>query len=178
VGLLNFREPTLADLRFQIYSSLAYGARGIAYFQYSASPTGNFRMSAIDQFGHVTPTWYSLQNVNLQIAALAPTLLQLTSDDVYHLNHVPDGCHGATAKDLIAGIDGGDFMAGDFTHRDGSRYVLVVNKNLAGSIPCGPHFRTAPKSVQLVSPYSGQLTDFGGESCWLAPGQGALLKVQ
>src|SRR4051794_8179157 len=31
VGCLNFRETSAADLRFQVYTSLAYGARGIAY---------------------------------------------------------------------------------------------------------------------------------------------------
>ncbi len=179
MGLLAFREPSIADIRFQIFTSLAYGARGIAYFQYQASPhAGNFRMSAIDQFGHQTQTWFSLQNVNLQIAALAPTLLQLTSDDVYHFGSVPGGCHASTTNDLISGFDAGDFVAGDFTHRDGSRYVMIVNKNLNGSIPCLPHYRKAPKSVEAVSPYTGQLTDFSGEAVWLAPGHGVLLKVK
>lgn len=177
VGHLVYREPTAADIRFQIYSSLACGARGIAYFEYFSAPEGNYRMAAIDQFGHPTATWSYLQNVNLQVAELAPTLLQLTSDDTYHLNTVPEGCHGSSGNDLIARIDGGDFMAGDFTHRDGSRYVLIVNKNLTRSAPCSPHFRTPPKNVRLVSPYSGKLTEFSGENAWLAPGQGALLKV-
>ncbi len=126
MACLSFREPNAADIRFQIYSSLVCGARGIAYFQYMASPVGDFRMSAVDQFGNVTPTWYFIQNVNLQVAALAPTLLQLTSDDVYHLNTIPDGCHGSTNNDLITSVDGGDFAVGDFTHRDGSRYVMIV----------------------------------------------------
>lgn len=178
MGLLTFRVPNDADLRFQIYTSLAYGARGIAYFQYKASPpAGNFHMSPIDQFGNPTPTWYFMQNVNLQIAALAPTLLQLHSDDVYHLSNVPDGCHASNTNDLIAKIDSGDFMAGDFTHRDGSRYVLVVNKNLAGSAACLPQFRHPPKSVQAVSPYTGKLTSFDGEAVWLSPGAGILLKL-
>ncbi|MGH7980372.1 MAG: hypothetical protein ACREE6_13435 [Limisphaerales bacterium] len=178
VGHLIYRVPTETDLRFEVYSSLAYGARGIAYYEYLSSPTGNYRNGAIDQFGHRTPTWYSLRNINLQIAALAPTLLQLTSDDVYHFNHLPDGCHGPTDKDLISGFDGGDFMVGDFTDRHSIRYTLIVNKSLSRSARCNPRFRTPPKSVRLVSPYSGQLTDFEGENCWLAPGQGALLKLQ
>jgi hypothetical protein len=41
-----------------------------------------------------------------------------------------------------------------------------------------PRFRTAPKRVQFVSSYSGQLENFEGEQCWLAPGQGVLLKVE
>jgi len=178
VAHFNFRELSAADLRFEVYSTLAYGARGIAYFTYFSTTFGNSRMASIDQFGHPTATWGYLQNVNLQIAALAPTLLQLKSDDVYHLNHVPDGCHGSTNNDLVTGVEAGDFMAGDFTHRDGSRYVLMLNKDVYKSVPCVPHYRTTPKRVQFVSPYSGNLADFEGEDLWLAPGQGVLLKVE
>ena len=35
---------------------------------------GNYRMAPVDQFGNATQTWDHLQNVNLQIAKLAPTL--------------------------------------------------------------------------------------------------------
>jgi len=173
-----YREPTAADLRFEAYSSLAYGVRGLAYFQYFAPHVGNYRMAAIDQFGNPTPTWGYLQNVNLQIAALAPTLLQLTSDDVYHLNIVPDGCHGSTNHDLVTGMESGDFMAGDFTHADGHRYTLIVNKSVYKSAPCLPHWAQTPKRVQMVSPYTGALTDYAGEQSWLAPGQGVLLRVE
>jgi hypothetical protein len=178
VAHFNYREVSAADFRFQVYSTLAYGARGIAYFTYFSTEFGNSRMAPIDQFGHPTATWNYLQNVNFQIAALAPTLLQLENDDVYHLNNVPEGCHGPAEKDLIAGIDGGDFMAGDFTHRDGSRYVLVMNKNVYKSAVCFPRFKTPPRRLQFVSPWHGHLIDYEGAECWLAPGQGVLLKVQ
>ncbi len=39
----------------------------------------NYRLGPIDQFGHKTPTWDWLRNVNLQIHALAPTLITLRS---------------------------------------------------------------------------------------------------
>src|SRR5579863_1219674 len=32
IAHFSYREPSAADLRFEVYSSLAYGARGIAYF--------------------------------------------------------------------------------------------------------------------------------------------------
>jgi hypothetical protein len=42
---------------------------------------------------------------------------------------------------------------------------------------CAVTFRKAPRRVQMVSPYTGQLTEFAGEQQWLAAGQGVLLKV-
>lgn len=178
VAHFNYREPAAADLRFEVYSSLACGARGLAYFTYFTPPYGNYRMAPLDPFGHRTATWNYLQSVNLQIASLGPTLLQLTSDDVYHINHVPAGCHAPQERDLIAGMEGGDFMAGDFTQRDGSRYVMIVNKSLTHSAPCYPHYRKTPQRVRFVSPFSGELEDYDGEACWLAPGAGVLLKLE
>ncbi len=176
VAHFNYREPTAADLRFQVYTTLAYGGRGIAYFTYIAPAIGNYRMAAIDQFGNPTSTWDYMRNVNLQVGKLAPTLLKLKSDDVYHFGKVPEECHGPGDKSLVESTDG-EFMAGDFTHADGSRYVMVVNKDVGFSHHCNLKFRSAPKHIQHVSPYSGQLTDFSGEQLWLAPGQGVLLKL-
>lgn len=177
VAHFNYREPTAADLRFQVYTTLAYGGRGLAYFTYFAPQVGNYRAAPIDQFGNPTPTWASLQNVNLQVAKLAPTLLQLRSDDVYHLGDVPKECHGPAETNLLKAINAPNFVAGDFTHADGSRYVLLVNKDPVRSHPCHPQFRHPPKQVRLVSPYTGILTSFSGEHMWLAAGQGALLRL-
>jgi hypothetical protein len=177
VAHFNYRETTAADLRFQVYTTLAYGGRGIAYFTYFAPQVGNYRAAPIDQFGNITPTWHHLQNVNLQIEKLAPCLLQLTSDDVYHFGSVPDGSHEPGPATLIKGMNSSEFMAGDFTHADGSRYIMIVNKDVSKSRYCAPQFRTPPSRLKMVSPYTGNLTDFSGEQQWLAPGQGVLLKL-
>lgn len=177
VAHFNYREPTAADLRFQVYSTLAYGGRGLAYFTYFAPQVGNYRMAPIDQFGNPTPTWYFMQNVNLQVHQLAPTLRHLSSDDVYHFGNPPEGCHGPGEQSLLKPGNPGEFMAGDFTHTDGSRYVMLVNKDFTKSRYCAPQFRVAPKRLQMISPYAGQLIDFSGEQQWLAPGQGVLLKL-
>ena len=172
----NYREPSAADLRFQVYTSLAYGARGIAYFTYFAPHVGNFRLAPVDQFGNETATWQAMQDVNLQVEKLGPTLLKLRSDAVYHFGDVPKGCAGPGERSVIKAI-AGQMVVGDFTHADGTRYVIVVNKSFTGSAPCLPQFRDPPAKVELISPYSGMPVPFEGEYRWLAPGQGALLKV-
>jgi hypothetical protein len=47
---------------------------------------------------------------------------------------------------------------------------MIVNKDLVKSRHCAPQFRTAPRRVQHVSAYSGELTPFEGEDVWLPPG--------
>lgn len=177
LGALHFRVPTHDDLRFQVFTSLAYGARGIAWFQYRVANVGNFRGSAVDQFGTETPTWPRLRNVNLQIEKLGPTLLKLKSDRVYHCGEtVPPGCSGPDANSLVKAI-AGPMLVGEFTHEDGTRYVMIVNKSLTGSHYCAPQFREPVSKVEWISNFTGEPTAFTGEMCWLAPGQGALLKL-
>jgi hypothetical protein len=178
VAHFSYREPTAADLRFEAYTTLAYGGRGLAYFTYFAPAVGNYRSAAIDQFGNETPTWHNLQNANLQVQKLGPTLLKLESDDVYHIGDVPPHCNGPATNSLVSSLPGGNFLVGEFTHQDGSRYALIVNKDLAKSHPCLPQFRKPPHRLQHISPYTGSLTPFEGEYVWLAPGQGVLLKPE
>ena len=176
VGCLNFRETSRVDLSFQVYTSLAYGARGIAYFTYFTPAVGNFRTAPIDQFGHTTRTWDDMRFVNLQVEKLAPTLLKLKSDRVYHLGKIPKGLPGPDDKSEIKTAPG-NLLVGDFTHEDGAAYVLCVNKDFNANLVLQPQFNKPVKAIQIVSPYSGTLVPFEGEHCWLAPGQGMLLKL-
>ncbi len=152
------------------------GARGLAYFKYFTPGEGNYRNGPIDPFGHETPMWQIMRQVNLQVGKLGSTLLKLTSDRVYHFGSVPAGCTGPDDKSLVKSI-AGQMLVGDFTHADGSRYVMVVNKDFATSIPCQPEFRQPVSKLEFVSPYDGTLGPYTGEYVWLAPGQGALLKI-
>ena len=174
-----FRIPSQADFHFQAYTTLCYGARGIAYFTYFAPKVGNYRGAAIDQFGNETPTWRNMQNINLQILKLAPTMLKLRSDNVYFFGNVPTGGHAPTDTSLLTGIDGGEnqFMAGDFTHDDGSRWVMMVNRDTKTSYRPSPQFRKPPAKVQMLSPYTGDFVAYEGEYMWVQPGGGVLLRL-
>ena len=174
----NYAEPSAAGLRLQAYCTLASGGRGLSYFTYFAPPVGGYRGAPVDQFGNETATWQWMQNVNLQVLKLAPTMLQLKCDDAYHLGTVPPRCHGPSTNSLVTSIDGGNVLVGDFTHADGSRYVMVVNKSLTASRTVWPQFRNSPKTLKHISPYTGNLTPYEGEYVWLAPGQGVLIKPE
>jgi hypothetical protein len=131
----------------------------------------------IDQFGNPTPTWDAMRSVNLQLEKLAPTILKLHSDRVYHFTPVPSGCNGPDASTLITDVAGQPLAVGDFTHDDGSRWVMIMNRDTERSHPCLPTFRNSPARLRVLSAYIGELLDFEGEHRWLAPGQGVLLKL-
>ncbi|MGI8907597.1 MAG: hypothetical protein ACR2IE_14025 [Candidatus Sumerlaeaceae bacterium] len=169
----NYAEPSPGGLRFQAYTTMAYGARGISYFTYFAPATGNYRLAPIDQFGHRTATWDMLRNVNLQIHQLAPTLVKLKSVNVFHHPKVPEGCNGIATSKYVSDVTGGQFLVGEF-EGEGRVYAMVVNCDLHKSTSFGVAFKS-PGAVEMVSAYSGAVQPWAGENVWLAAGQGMLL---
>ena len=171
-----YAEPTEGGLRFQAYTTLAYGGRGISYFTYFAPAIGNYRLAPIDQFGHKTPTWDMLRRVNLQLHRLGPTYLVLKSVNVFHHPDVPPQCSGLDTSRHLTAVTGGRFVVGEFEDAGGRPYVLIVNKDLHVSTAFEVKFRQPGRVIQ-TSAYTGQTTPWGGEDNWLAAGQGMLLSL-
>jgi len=176
-GCVSYAEPTEAGLRFQAYTSLAYGARGLSWFTYFSQTVGNFRMAPIDQFGRKTPTWDMLRRVNLQIHRLGPAYLKLASVNVFHHPEVPDGSQGIETSKHLSELSGGNFVVGEFLGPDKRPSVMVVNKDLRQSAVLKLAFRS-PGTVRKINAYTGQAPPFTGERAWLAPGQGTLLTLE
>jgi hypothetical protein len=184
----NYMEPSDATFHLQVYATLAYGGRGIQYFTYFAPDVGNYRLAAIDQFGNRTPTWERLRRINLEIAALAPTILKLRSTGVVHYPDVPDQAKPLSASRLVRSIDmtqrfvkppvAGRFLVGEFEDRQGRPYVMIVNRDLNNSFQFHLHLVKENAKLIRISPYTGKEEAFGGEMDWLAPGAGILLRIE
>src|SRR5690606_2899917 len=179
-------DITHTDIRMQVYGSLVYGVKGLGYYKFlshevdilEAPPLGNFRQGPLDEFGHRTDTWHWLRNVNQQVQNLAPHLLRLRSDDVYHVGPtVPDANRGATSSTLIASLTGPEYVVGEFTHEeDGSRYVMIVNRSMTEQAHVNLTFPSYVEKVEFVDTRKGELDDWENYY-WLSPGQGVLLKL-
>ncbi len=184
----NYMEPSDATFHLQVYSTMAYGGRGIQYFTYLAPQIGNYRLAAVDQFGNRTPTWDMLRRVNNEIHALAPTLIRLRSTDIFHYPDVPEQGQSLGASKLIQSVEmtqryvrppvAGRFIIGEF--EDGRRrpYFLIVNKDLRNSFQFRVQLKREGRKLMRVSPYSGVEEPFGREMDWLAPGAGILFRVE
>ncbi len=171
----NYAEPTPAGFRFQAYTTLAYGARGISYFTYFSPHIGNYRLAPIDQFGEKTPTWDMLRNVNMQIHKLGPVYVTLKSVNVFHHPEVPEGCSGIATSKWLKNVQGlTNLLVGEFQGPNGEPYVMVVNKDLRNSTWLVVEFKEAGQ-IMRVSAYTGATNPWVGEDCWLAAGQGMLL---
>jgi len=170
----SYAEPTAAGLRFQLYTSLAYGARGISYYTYFTPDIGNYRLGPIDKFGNKTPTWDMLRNVNMQLHRLGKVYVQLKSINVFHYPDVPDGSSGIQTSRLIGRVRGDNLLIGEFEGPDEQPFIMVVNKNLEHSTAFDIEFNE-PGKIQHVNAFTGEIEPWQGENGRLAAGQGMLL---
>ena len=183
----NYMEPSDATFNLQVYSTMAYGGRGIQYFTYFAPEIGNYRLAAIDQFGNRTATWEMLRRINNQIHALAPTLIRLHSTGVYHYPDVPEQAQPLAQAKWVESVEmtqryvrppvAGRFLVGEFEDAEGRPYFLIVNKDLKNSFQFKIHLKQDGRKLIRISPYSGAEEPFGREMDWLAPGAGILFRV-
>ncbi len=79
--------PNEAQLRYQIYSGLAYGVKGYMYFTYLTKPyeaCGNCHDALILRDGTKNDSYNWAKEINGEVLKLGPTLLSLTSQALYH----------------------------------------------------------------------------------------------
>ncbi len=83
----SWRLVNADELRFLVYSTLAYGGRGISYFLY----WGPTNYGGIYQDGVRSPLAAPITKLNREIESLSPALMSLESRAVYHAAPVPRG---------------------------------------------------------------------------------------
>jgi hypothetical protein len=166
--------PSQASLRVQAYTTLAAGARGLAWFTYYA---GRYEHAPIGKTGKRTPTWSYLKLVNEQVKALRPILMHLRSTGVYFSAPPPaDGLPRLLGQLIESFRSPTALMVGELVGGQGERYAMVVNLNLTRAARMTVKAHT--ESVRRVSPVDGSLVPVADDgSLWLRAGQGALLKL-
>lgn len=173
----NYAEPSDATLAIQVYSTLAYGGKGIGYFTYYAPQVGNYRLAPVDRFGYRTKTWEMMRSINLQIHSLVPVYDKLRSINVFHAGNVPRNGLGTESAKLVKSISDNPLLVGEFVHPDGKPYVMIVNKNMHSSMAFDIAFKEKGR-ITIVSQFNQGRVPFFGEQKWLAPGCGVLLTVE
>lgn len=91
----SMREPVEAEMRFLVYTTLAYGAQGISYYVYS-HPGHTPGIATLD--GKPTPVYGWLSTLNREFAAIASQVQALRSTGVYHAGMMPPGAEPLPAR--------------------------------------------------------------------------------
>jgi hypothetical protein len=165
------RVPGPDELRYLVYTTLAYGGSGISYYVYSA-PGHSGGIALAD--GTPTPLYRALTSLNREFVAIAKELQPLRSLAVYHAGMLPPGSEQLPPKapfrfdppvapltlnpsERVRG-----FLLGYFGSDDKPSHVVAVNMDYK-----------AEAKVVLEGPHSLEVFDVKS-AAWTAAGSAHL----
>jgi len=155
---MGYRACSEGDLRWQVWTSLAYGTRGITYFTYCHVPgmaTGD-APGFLDKQGNRSFNWVNGQKINRRIIQLAPTLVKLTSTGVYHTGALPPSTIPLLPEAPVKKADGGDIVLGCFADAKGVEYIMPVNRSMGNAIKAALTLDEKYVSAQEISQETGK----------------------
>jgi hypothetical protein len=170
-----YRDPTEAELAWQVFHALAFGARGISYFTYWTPPMGgewNNRHGLIEG-GKRTLHYHQVARVNGKARAIAAELRGFESLSV--ADSMGDTGLGFPVGP-IAGIDGGIFTAGFFRDGDGSLAALLVNRDYRYGARAKLQLSPDTPAPEIFDDEASRWRAAGDLSLLVAPGDAALLR--
>jgi hypothetical protein len=158
---LSYRKPSFEDISLQVYSALAYGAKGIGYYLYSKSwENVGYKSWILEDYVDDTsvsdslhgPLFVPVQNLNSVVQVLGKILSELNSIDVIHTSDYPnnqkDIAQSIFKKDVTGKViqeiqpaknlnSDSKILLGVFENKkdtvQNGRYLLVVNKDVLTS---------------------------------------------
>jgi hypothetical protein len=156
-------DPTEAQLRWQVYASIAYGARGVLYFCYWTPQGGEFPKGGaiITADGRRTRHYEEAKRINAALKNLGPVLMQLHSKAVVRIGPDTDPGKALAGTPLVTirrdDVDPpNDYLVGVFTHADGRRAALIVNYAFVYSSWPTVEFDARPSDVREVDQATGR----------------------
>ena len=128
-GVSDKREPSEADIRWQVWSNLAFGAKGIQYFCYWSPGNGSeqFGEALIGINGEKTVRYDYVKKLNADINTIGKILLECHAEGVIqtaaksYTMYAPLYNFGE-----IDSVTGDDNIVGCFVAKDGKKKVLIT----------------------------------------------------
>ncbi len=156
---MGYRACSEGDLRWQVWTSLAYGTRGITYFTYCHVPgmAWGDAPGFLDKQGNRSFNWINGQKINRRIGKLGPTLVKLTSTGVYNTDPLPIGTIPLLPEAPVKKIEGGSMVVGCFKDPAGKVYILPVNRNMRDAVTFKLTLDDKTVSTSEVSQETGEL---------------------
>ncbi len=165
LGDVLYPIPTLAELRLQMFSNLAYGAQGFQYFTYWG----------ICQSGP-TQVYEPVKNVNNSLQKLSKIFLGADVTDVWHTGtNIPYGTKQLkTMPDGISSLTTGDTGAVvSKIEKDGNVYIAIVNKDYRNAMTLDITFSGAATAYDN----EGYKSEAKSGSCTVEPGDIIIFQI-
>ena len=120
-----WRLPNAQELRWLVFTTMAYGGRGISYFTY----WGPKEYNGLYQDGKPAPLLKDVAALNQEIAKFGPALMALNSVGVYHTAPLPYGGEALPANAPVQILGAGEFVLGLFDQAGQTKAFMIVNRN-------------------------------------------------
>ena len=188
VAFGGMRSPDEAELRWQAFSALAYGAKAIGWFTYLTEVEYggmNWHDAAVDREGFRTRHYAMLVRVNGELRQIGRTLVGLRSTGVYHTAPLPELTTAVSKARLAGSVEGGPLVIGELADGQGNAYIMLVSRDFTAPVTASvvlKHPATAvveiSKTTGAAVPVEGYEADRQTLTVSLAPGDGRLLRLR
>lgn len=121
----SWRLPTGNELRWLVFTTMAYGGRGISYFTY----WGPAAYNGLYVDGKPMPLLKDAVTLNREIAGLGSALLELNSLGAYQSVPLPYGGEAIPTNCPVQITGAGEFVLGLFGKESQPTAFMVVNRN-------------------------------------------------
>lgn len=130
----NYPIPTLEHLRLQVYSNLAYGAKGIQYYTYwtTTSPNFVYESGPIDKDGSKTKVYDLVKQMNKEIKTFSHIYLTSKVKNINHYGNIPLGTtRSSIYPDYIKSLNirGGNALLSEMENYK-NKFYMIQNTNL------------------------------------------------
>ena len=145
----HYPYPEKSYLRVQVFSALAYGAKGLQYTGFQThkkaiNGNSNNNHAFIDLTSQIHKY---IASINSEINIINSTLKPLISTGTFHSSPVPKGCSSLGHNLPVTYIQGEGILAGFFKNIKGDQFVLLVNKNFLQGAKPTIHFYQKTKQI-------------------------------
>ena len=173
------RVPNPDELRYLVYSTLAYGAQGISYYVYACV---NHQGSLVSLDGTPGPLYHAVKSYNREFVAIARELQPLHSLGVYHTSMREPGCEPLPA-DALFHLDSlqsptmpRGFLLGFFGAVEKPTHAVVVNLDYTAEMSTS---FVGPGELELFDTTTAQWTSAKKATIKLIlpPGGGKLVRI-
>ncbi len=176
--------PSLPNMMFQAYTSLAAGFDGISWYQFTQR---GYDYSPIDNNQRKTPTYFYLKEVNRQILSLGLFLSNCESTGVYFSQPPSGSSLPSLPGEIVDSIKSEEpLMIGEFKDAENNKYVMIVNLSVERSVSFSFSTKSGREKVYLVTPVEKGMEpvlrdrDINNHKniYWLTAGEGVLIKLE
>jgi hypothetical protein len=173
------RVPNPDELRYLVYSTLAYGAQGISYYVYAHV---NHKGSLVSLDGTPGPLYHAVKYYNREFIAIARELQPLRSLGVYHTSMREPGCE-PLPKDALFYLDSlqpptlpRGFLLSFFGAKEKPTHAVVVNLDYTTKVNTS---LVSPSELELFNATTAQWTNAkkAATELILPPGGGKLVRI-